>query len=104
MQEPPQAESIARDNVDKTMVEATPTLNRLGGNNNDKETKYVSASNDPSSCTQSAGAGTSSKKPQDETNPRSQYQQKTMTVMRGGEMVEVSILTCHRLYTIELYL
>ncbi|KAL9441086.1 hypothetical protein AB3S75_019705 [Citrus x aurantiifolia] len=90
LKEPPQAESIAGDNVDKTMVEATPTVNPLGGNNNDKETKNVSASDDPSSCTQLACGGTSSKKPQDETNEGSQYQQKTMTVMRGGEMVEVS--------------
>lgn len=90
LQEPPQAKSIARNNVDKTMVEATPTLNPLGGNNNGKETNNVSGSNDPSSCTKSPCGGTSSNKPQDETNEGSQYQQKTMTVMRGGEMVEVS--------------
>lgn len=90
LQEPPQAKSIARNNVDKSMVEATPTVNPLGGNNNDKETNNGSASDDPSSCTKSPCGGTSSNKPEDETNEGSGYRQKTMTVMRGGEMVEVS--------------
>ncbi|KAL5736387.1 hypothetical protein ACOSQ2_031175 [Xanthoceras sorbifolium] len=86
LQEPPQAKS----GIANSVVENARTAISLPGNSNGEEASNVSASDDPSTCPKSLSGGVSSNKPQDEATEDSQFQQKTMSVMRGGEMVEVS--------------
>ncbi|KAK4852633.1 hypothetical protein QYF36_025669 [Acer negundo] len=82
----PQAKSVTSNSV----VETARTTILLPGNSNGEEVNNASASNDLSTCPKSISGGVNSNKPQDEAPEDSQFQQKTMTVMRGGELVEVS--------------
>ncbi|TXG66863.1 hypothetical protein EZV62_008138 [Acer yangbiense] len=86
LQDPPQAKSVTSNSV----VETARTTISLPGNSNGEEDNNASASNDLSTCPKSISGGVNSNKPQDEATEDSQFQQKTMTVMRGGELVEVS--------------
>ncbi|KAE8125785.1 hypothetical protein FH972_020559 [Carpinus fangiana] len=70
----------------KTAQTMTPSSNY----NEDLKDACGSAASESSSCIKSKLAENSSNKPQDETTESSQFEQKTMTVMRGGEMVQVS--------------
>ncbi|KAK2638959.1 hypothetical protein Ddye_026754 [Dipteronia dyeriana] len=86
LQDPPQAKSA----ISNSVVETARTTISLPGNSNGEEANNASASDDPSTCPKSISGGVDSNKPQDEAKEDSQFQQKTMTVMRGGELVEVS--------------
>jgi peptidyl-prolyl isomerase G (cyclophilin G) len=59
--------------------------------NEDLKDSCGSAASESSSCIKSKLAENGSNKPQGETAESSQFEQKTMTVMRGGEMVQVNI-------------
>ncbi|KAK3198866.1 hypothetical protein Dsin_022281 [Dipteronia sinensis] len=87
LQDPPQAKSVTSNSV----VETARTTISLPGNSNGEEANNASASDDPSTCPKSISGGVNSNKPQDEATEDSQFQQKTMTVMRGGELVEVGV-------------
>lgn len=69
----------------------TPTNTNI-----DVDIKNACSSGAPevSSCLNSSLAVNRSGKPQDEITEGSQFEQKTMTVMRGGEMVQVYVATC----------
>ena len=71
----------------KTAQTMTPSSNY----NEDLKDACGSAASESSSCIKSKLAENGSNKPQDETTESSQFEQKTMTVMRGGEMVQVNI-------------
>ncbi|KAK0599723.1 hypothetical protein LWI29_008013 [Acer saccharum] len=86
LQDPPQAKSVTSNSV----VETARTTISLPGNSIGEKANDASASDDLSTCPKSISGGVNSNKPQDEATEDSQFQQKTMTVMRGGELVEVS--------------
>lgn len=92
MPERPQANSMTGNRVMKGVVGPAQIVNSPNGNSNHEKANNILAFDDPSFCMKSPAGGTSSNKPQDEANESSQFQQKTMSVMRGGEMVEVSLL------------
>lgn len=71
----------------KTAQTMTPSSNY----NEDLKDACGSAASESSSCIKSKLAENGSNKPQDGTTDSSQFEQKTMTVMRGGEMVQVNI-------------
>lgn len=93
-QEHLQPNSMTGDSVAHSKVETAQTaICQLGKTNSEEvNNTHSCASDDTSSCQKSIPGGISSNKPQDEANNDSQFEQKTMTVMRGGELVEVSIL------------
>lgn len=70
----------------KTAQAMTPSSNY----NEDLKDACGSAASESSSCIKSKLAENGSNKPKNETADSSQFEQKTMTVMRGGEMVQVS--------------
>ncbi|KAF5478688.1 hypothetical protein F2P56_005228 [Juglans regia] len=72
----------------ETAQSMTPTSNN--NNNEDVKNACGPAAPECSSCIKSTLAVDGSNKSQDETTDGSQFEQKTMTVMRGGEMVQVS--------------
>ncbi|CAL0310663.1 unnamed protein product [Lupinus luteus] len=60
-------------------------------NNNGSDVDEPHNSSTPKSCIESSSVeNNNSGNVQDESNPGSQFEQKTMTVMRGGELVQVS--------------
>ncbi|KAG7957298.1 hypothetical protein I3843_11G167200 [Carya illinoinensis] len=73
----------------ETAQTMSPTSNN-NNNNEDVKDARGPAAPECSSCIKSTLAGDVSNKSQDETTDGSQFEQKTMTVMRGGEMVQVS--------------
>lgn len=86
--EEPQGNCMIDDSkVDNSNIETAETAIPAGGSNN------YSFNSDETSCSVPAAVGGS-------LNESSQFQKKTMTVMRGGEMVEVSILIYRSLSTI----
>ncbi|XP_022735199.1 uncharacterized protein DDB_G0287625-like isoform X1 [Durio zibethinus] len=91
-QESAQAKLVTESSVNEGSLETAHTVNppecgNSGGKVNDT---HDSAFNKPFSSSISTAGGISSDKLEDETNDGSQFQQKTMSVMRGGEMVQVS--------------
>ncbi|XP_031266544.1 uncharacterized protein DDB_G0287625 [Pistacia vera] len=90
-EEPPQAKSITGNSVAHCKVETAQTeIDQLGKTNCEEVNNARSSASDDTSCLKSISGGISSNKPQDEAKDDSQLEQKTMTVMRGGELVEVS--------------
>ncbi|XP_057957235.1 uncharacterized protein LOC131150499 isoform X2 [Malania oleifera] len=77
-----------KSSVDNSLIETAQTVPH-SSNNNDLEVSNASGSAvpKPSSCLKSALGECNTK---DETKEGSQFEQKTMSVMRGGEMVQVS--------------
>ncbi|XVF04266.1 hypothetical protein REPUB_Repub05bG0067800 [Reevesia pubescens] len=79
--------SVNEGGLGTTQTVKPPECGNNGGKVNDTNN---SACNKPASSYASTSADTSSDKPKDENKDGSQFQQKTMSVMRGGEMVQVS--------------
>ena len=82
--------SVAGKSLGKSAAEPAQTVSP-SSNNSDEDIKKASGSAAPksSSSGNSILAENSSNKPQGEATEGSQFEQKTMTVMRGGEMVQV---------------
>nr|POE89178.1 hypothetical protein CFP56_59772 [Quercus suber] len=82
---------VAGKTLGKSAAEPAQTVSP-SSNNSDEDIKKASGSAAPksSSSGNSILAENSSNKPQEEVTEGSQFEQKTMTVMRGGEMVQVS--------------
>ncbi|KFK27008.1 hypothetical protein AALP_AA8G322500 [Arabis alpina] len=94
-----EAESINGDTIDRNCPESSLALATKNGGENIESTKVSSTLNAQSSSHADIEAldeirGESQSQPEQktsgETKEESQYEQKTMTVMRGGEMVQVS--------------
>jgi len=75
----------------KHSVKTAQTMAPSSNNNEDLKAACGSTASESSSCIKSKLAENGSNKPQDVTTDNSQFEQKTMTVMRGGEMVQVNI-------------
>lgn len=75
----------------KHSVKTAQTMAPSSNNNEDLKDACGSAASESSSCIKSKLAENGSNKPQDVTTDNSQFEQKTMTVMRGGETVQVNI-------------
>lgn len=90
---PKDKQMVSKGNVNTSAPENTKTLPTIS-NNNDEQVINASGSADPdpSSFLIPASGDQSSKELQGEAKEGSQYEQKTMTVMRGGEMVQVSFI------------
>ncbi|XWS10027.1 hypothetical protein CRYUN_Cryun39dG0040400 [Craigia yunnanensis] len=86
-----QAKLVIESSVNEGSLGTSQTVNPLEcGNNGSKvNDTHDSACNKPSSSFISTSGDISSDKLEDETKDGSQFQQKTMSVMRGGEMVQV---------------
>ncbi|CAK7327757.1 unnamed protein product [Dovyalis caffra] len=84
-----QAKLVSGSNVGKNATDGAHTVTSPPGNDNDDKAS-VSAPAEPSSCLTSAAGDVSLNKSQDEGKEGSQLEQKTMSVMRGGEMVQVN--------------
>uniref|UniRef100_A0A1J3JBQ4 Uncharacterized protein n=1 Tax=Noccaea caerulescens TaxID=107243 RepID=A0A1J3JBQ4_NOCCA len=86
-----EAESISGSTLDKNVPESSLTLARKNGAENIEQTEEVSSTLNTETLDEIKGGGSQSEqKTNDETKDESQYEKKTMTVMRGGEMVQVS--------------
>ncbi|KAL4619710.1 hypothetical protein ACB092_06G099700 [Castanea dentata] len=83
--------SVAGKTLGKSAAEPAQTVSP-SSNNSDEDITKASGSAAPksSSSGNSILAENSTNKPQGEATEGSQFEQKTMTVMRGGEMVQVS--------------
>nr|XP_048321140.1 uncharacterized protein DDB_G0287625 [Ziziphus jujuba var. spinosa] len=82
---------VSKSSPDETAAKTAPTVNR-SNNNNGLDVNNTSGSGvpEPSTCLNSATGENRSDIMQDEVKDGSQFEQKTMSVMRGGEMVQVS--------------
>lgn len=89
--EPPNAKSLLSEG-DVERSEAKTTQAAIQSiNNNGSEVGESRNSATAKSCVESSSVENNSGKLQDGSNQGSQFEQKTMNVMRGGEMVQVSI-------------
>lgn len=83
---------LSKSSLDETVAVTAPTVTQKNSNNNnnaDINNACGAAASEPSSL-KSATIDTGSEKPQEEAHEGSQFEQKTMSVMRGGEMVKVN--------------
>ncbi|GLT50414.1 hypothetical protein SLA2020_239010 [Shorea laevis] len=88
-----QAMLIPRSKGNEIAVESAKSVEPQSDNNNSDETKNVhdsTTSDDPSSCPGSMLVDVSSGNLQHGTKEGLQFKQKTMSVMRGGELVQVN--------------
>jgi len=76
----------------KNAIHGDHTVTPPTGTDNDDRANDSSVSDpaEPSSCLRSAAGDISLNESQDEGKEGTQLEQKTMSVMRGGEMVQVS--------------
>ncbi|KAM4092820.1 hypothetical protein ACB094_06G069900 [Castanea mollissima] len=83
--------SVAGKTLGKSAAEPAQTVSP-SSNNSDEDITKASGSAAPKSSSSGSSilAENSTNKPQGEATEGSQFEQKTMTVMRGGEMVQVS--------------
>ena len=86
-----QAKLVIGSSLNEGSLGTSQTVNppECGNNGGKVNDTHDSASNKPSSSSISTAGDISSDKLEDETKDGSQFQQKTMSVMRGGEMVQV---------------
>lgn len=82
---------LSKSSLDETVAVTVPTVTQNSNDNNDADINSAcgAAALEPSSL-KSATIETGSDKPQEEAHQGSQFEQKTMSVMRGGEMVKVN--------------
>ncbi|GAV72324.1 hypothetical protein CFOL_v3_15812 [Cephalotus follicularis] len=88
--EPLQVKLVNEGSVDKRNAETAQTVMPPSGNSNAVNNAFGTASGESSSCLKSNSGDISSHKIQDEPKEGPRFEQKKMSVMRGGEMVEVS--------------
>lgn len=98
-QEPPQAKPfVTETSLDKTLKVGERTMIGRSGNDNAvpyKDRACGSTAPGSSGTPKSSLVEKKSDNPQDEVKDASQFEQKTMSVMRGGEMVQVSAMFWH---------
>ncbi|KAK7272559.1 hypothetical protein RJT34_29227 [Clitoria ternatea] len=80
---------VTEGDVERNSTKTTQTAIRSIENNR-RDADELQHSAAPESCLQGSPVENKSGKLQDEANQGSQFEQKTMNVMRGGEMVQVS--------------
>lgn len=84
---------LTNNTIDDSAAETSKTLAGSSGNNQNlgiAAAAAAAAASDPSVKPIELTADHSSKESQNGSNPNSQFEQKTMSVMRGGEMVQVT--------------
>ncbi|KAE9621624.1 hypothetical protein Lal_00032577 [Lupinus albus] len=80
---------VSEGDVEKNAANTTQAaIQSINNSGSDVEESHKSAT--PKSCIEGSSVENNSGNLQDESNPGSQFEQKTMTVMRGGELVQVS--------------
>jgi hypothetical protein len=87
-----QAKLVSAIKVCKNAIHGDHTVTPPTGTDNDDRANdsFVSDPAEPSSCLRPAAGDFSLNESQDEGKEGTQLEQKTMSVMRGGEMVQVS--------------
>lgn len=89
---------VTKSSLDETAAVTASTDNSSSNNNGlDANSTCGSGAPEPSTCLKSTTGENRSDTMQDEVKEGSQFEQKTMSVMRGGEMVQVGALVCCRL-------
>ncbi|XP_057455487.1 uncharacterized protein LOC130746780 [Lotus japonicus] len=84
-------QTVASHEPSKVKYAVTETdEKRNAANSSGRDVKELDNAAAPESCVESTSVENISGKSQDESNEASQFEQKTMNVMRGGEMVQVS--------------
>ncbi|XP_027344428.1 pre-mRNA-splicing factor CWC22 homolog [Abrus precatorius] len=80
---------VTKGDLERNPAKTTQTAIR-SVNNNGRDVDELRNSATPESCFEGSSLENKSGKLQEESNQGSQFEQKTMNVMRGGEMVQVS--------------
>lgn len=94
-----QAKLVIEKTLDETASVTAPAVTQNSNNDGEDTNNACNSAAFESSSPKSTPGDTKSDKLQDESKEGSQFQQKTMSVMRGGEMVQVGDLAYHVLYS-----
>lgn len=90
---------LTKSSLDETSAVTAPPASQNSDNNNSTDVNNAcSSAASKSPLLKCTSVETRADKLQDETHEGSQFEQKTMSVMRGGEIVKVGVLACYNFY------